>query len=298
MYLLGYFYMAIVLLAGLVKGYCGKKVSGGTDYLSHGVWITALRMLLCTALGLIVVLTAGDAAQLALSGKDLLICLLSAFCMALFNVSWLFSIKNQSYMFLSIFLMLGSIVTTICSAFAFGETVSIAQWIGMAVLLGSVFVMSGYDLKTKGKMTLQGLVTLIVCALASCFTDFSQKLYVHESGQSIAVFQFYTYLFALILLALFGAASLKAEKQTLAVLKPYIRKMALLITIMSVCLYINSTFKSMAAAILPAALLYPVMQAVSLVLSALMAHFILKEKMNKTSAVGIALALIGMMIVS
>ncbi len=295
--LVGYIFVIVAVFAGLVKGFCGKKVGAGTEHISNGIWITVVRMVICTVLALLLVLVGGKAEFLAISRSEFFICLLNAICVCVFNVCWLFSVKNQSYMFLSIFLMLGSLVTTVCSMLAFSEKVSWLQWIGISLLITSVFLMSSANKKSKGKMTVKGIITLIVCVLGSCFCDFTQKVYAHENGKCAEVFQFYSFFFALIILLAVGTIAHIFEKdKPKGEMPTYIKKCFFLILLMSVSLYVNSIAKVFAAGYLTAIQLYPVLQALNLVLSAIMATILFKEKLMKRSIFGILIALVGVIL--
>lgn len=288
--MVGYLYLAIALFAGLTKGYCGKKVGHLAKTLSDGVGITVLRMFFCTVFGGLLVLWRGLPAAPNLTAW--LLFLLSAVCMSVFNVSWLFSVKNESYLFLSIATMFGSMAAAIASAVFFREAIRPAQWIGMLLLVLSVWIMHGYNQKLKGRMTAAQLITLIVCGLSSGLVDFTQKSYMKLVGESAEAFNLFTYALSFLFLAgfllLLRGRSVPSPDST----PPRKNRSVLLyVLIMSLCLYLNSLFKTFAAGILPAAQIYPVLQGLNLILSSLMAQFLFKEKLNTSGSIGMLLAL-------
>ena len=58
--MLGYLFLALALLAGVVKGYCGKKTSGYTNRFHEAVLANVIRMILCAVIGLVlIVITEG-----------------------------------------------------------------------------------------------------------------------------------------------------------------------------------------------------------------------------------------------
>ena len=67
---------------------------------------------------------------------------------------------------------------------------------------------------------------------------------------------------------------------------------------MSVCLFLNSYFKTMAAGILPSAILYPLSQGASLILSSFMSMLFFKEKLTAKCITGIALSFAGLLIIN
>ena len=67
---------------------------------------------------------------------------------------------------------------------------------------------------------------------------------------------------------------------------------------MAICLFLNSFFKTMAAQYFDPTQLYPVSQAMSLVLSTLMACVFFKEKLTAKAILGITLAFVGIVLIN
>ena len=67
---------------------------------------------------------------------------------------------------------------------------------------------------------------------------------------------------------------------------------------MSVCLFANSYFKTLAAGILPSAKLYPLNQGASLILSSFMSMIFFKEKMTGKCIIGIILSFIALLVIN
>ena len=70
----------------------------------------ALRMLICVAIGFLLILAQGDIRFLSLDTLLLLIALLSGVASAAFVVSWLLSVRSGAYMMVEVFLLIGAIV--------------------------------------------------------------------------------------------------------------------------------------------------------------------------------------------
>lgn len=68
---MGYVFLAISLLCGATKGYCGKRTSGHTERITDAVYANLLRMLLCIVIGFFVVLFSGKQPHSALTQKHL-----------------------------------------------------------------------------------------------------------------------------------------------------------------------------------------------------------------------------------
>ena len=67
---------------------------------------------------------------------------------------------------------------------------------------------------------------------------------------------------------------------------------------MAFCLFANSYFKTLASGYLSAVLLYPLNQGCSLILSAIMAAVLFKEKITIKAVIGILTAFIGLLIIN
>lgn len=145
-------------------------------------------------------------------------------------------------------------------------------------------------------MTLPSFLLLLACGVANGVADFSQKLFVKNTPDgSIAVFNFYTYVFAAIVpIIFFFVTRKKGNGANTADLK----NIFIYILIMAICLFANSYFKTIAAAHLSAVLLYPLNQGCALILSAVMSAVIFKEKLNAKAIIGILTAFTGLLIIN
>lgn len=300
--LMGYLFLAVALAAGITKGYCGKKTSFAISSNSDSMIMNVLRMAICIVIGFVLVIAQSGVYALSADGFMLAVTALSGIASAAFVVSWLLSVRTGAYMMVEVFLLLGVIVPiALCKAF-FGEDVGIWQIVGIAVLLVAVFIMCTYNSAVKGKMKVGSFMLLLLCGLSNGISDFSQKLFVKMRPEgSPAAFNFYTYVFAAVALALayivFRHVDMKGEQKPrspIAVIKP----IWLYVLVMAVCLFANSFFKTLAAQRLDAILLYPLNQGCAVVLSLLMASLIFKEKINAKCIVGICLSFVALLMIN
>ena len=293
---MGYLFLSFALLAGVTKGYCGKKTSGFMRSFSDASFASFIRMIFCAAFGLLIVLLSGDAGQLVPSINMLLVSMLSGVASAFFVLTWLVEVRKSAYMLVDIFLMMGVVLTLVLSKIFFSEAIKLTQWLGVAVLAVAVLIMCSYNNTIKAKLTLSSLITLIACGVSFGVTDFSQKLFVKVlPGASAAVFNFYTYIFSGITLILVYAFSRKVKNMEKA---KFPKEIVGYILIMAVCLFLNSFFKTLAANHLDAVLLYPLNQGASLILSSVMCAIVFKEKITLKAAVGIVIAFLGLVIIN
>ena len=293
---MGYGFLALALLAGAAKGFCGKKTSGIITGLRDSVLANMLRMLLCVLLGLVIALI-GSTPEALLPNKELLgAAALSGISTAAFVVAWLCAVRKSAYMLVDVFLMLGVLIPLLLGNAFFQEAIAPKQWIGISILLVAVLLLCSYNNRIKARLTPASLALLVLCGVANGVTDFSQKLFTRLLPQTPAsVFNLYTYLFALISLAVcftfFKPDSHASHPRRFLKLFGYI-------LIMAVCLFANSLFKTMAAVHLDSVLLYPLNQGMAMILSTIMSAFFFRERITLTCAFGLLTAFAGLLVIN
>lgn len=299
---MGYLFLALALVAGLTKGFCGKKTSAAVVLDSDSMIMNVLRMCLCILIGFLLLLAEGNLASLSADSTTLAITALSGVASAAFVVTWLLSVRSGAYMMVEVFLLLGVLVPILLCRILFDERITLLQMLGMAVLLVAVYLMCTYNASIKGKMTKKAFLLLVLCGLSNGFADFSQKLFVKTRPEgSVAAFNFYTYLFAAaVLLAAYfvfrrlDAGRGEAPRAPLAVIRPIL----FYVVVMAVCLFAYSYCKTLAAQYLDAVLLYPLSQGCAVTFSLLMAAFLFKERINGRCIVGVLLSFAGLLLIN
>ena len=293
---MGYAILAVSLLAGVTKGYCGKKMGSFAENTTSAVLLNLVRMLLCVAFGALLLVLSRDADSLTFEPKILAISALSGISTSVFVITWILAVRKSAYMMLDVFLMLGTLVPMLCGYVAFGEAVSAKQWLGFLVLVAAVVIMCSYNNAIKTKLTASSLVLLAVCGLSNGITDFLQKTFVRTVADApLLIFNLYTYFFAAVTLGViypFAAAKQKPQ------FGEGVRGKYVYVFVMSATLLIHSYFKTMAASYLDSAQLYPLSQGCSLILSALMAAVMFKEKLTLRGILGIVTAFVGLLIMN
>lgn len=176
---MGYLFLALALAAGVTKGYCGKKTSGSVCASSEAMLANLVRMALCIVICFLMLSVQGQLDGLRVDGRAMLIMLGSGVTTSAFVVAWLICVKHGAYMMLDVFLLVGVLVPMLLCSWLFGEPITAAQWIGVAILLAAVLIMCSYNVSIKGKMSLKSVLLLILCGLSSGLTDFCQKSYTH-----------------------------------------------------------------------------------------------------------------------
>ena len=175
---MGYLFLAIALLAGSTKGFCGKKASGYIKGFRSTILASTLRMVLCAAVGFVLVLVGNGPSAFAAPGELYLVSALYGLSMASMVVLWLIIVKKSVYTLLNIFATMGLLIPLITTRILFGEPIEPIQCLGLCVLFSAVLIMCSYNNSVKGKLTLPVLGLLISYGTVCGLCDLSSKLFV------------------------------------------------------------------------------------------------------------------------
>ena len=299
---MGYLFLFVAIFFGAIKGYSGKKSSSAITSIDESLVVSASRMLICIVVGLVIVLFSGEAASMISSADTVWISALSGASNAIFIATWLAAVMSGAFMMVESFALLGVVVPITLCRILFSEQISLQQIVGILILVVAVYIMCTYNASIKGKIEPKAYVLLALCSVCCGVADFSQKLFVKTvEGGSVAVFNFYTYLFAAItLFVAYFIIVLINKKRDVPMRSPrnVIRPIWHHVVFMAVCLFLYSYFKTLAAGYLDAAMLYPISQGVGVMLSLLLAHFFFGERINKKCILGMSLAFIAMLLIN
>lgn len=295
---MGYLFLTISLLCGTAKGYCGKKISTFSNSFSDALSLNLLRMLLCTLMGLGLLLIQGKCGGLILDRRSALCALWSAAANSTFVIIWLMCARRDAYMLINVFLMFGVIVTVVGSAVipALNEPISCGSIVGLLLLLFSVVLMQGYDRKLKSrKMSVKDFLLLCLVSLSNGLCDLSQKYYMKTAPAADAtVFSFYTFAFSAMILLFIRVGYRKPGSVSAVDMR---KKVLPNIIAMSFFLFGCSLFKTIASAQLASIHLYPLYQSASMLLAAIMSAVLLHEALEIYSIVSIVFALCGVVLI-
>lgn len=306
---MGYLFIALAVFAGAAKGFCGKKISRYTSKYEQAMLANCVRMVLCIAIGFFVVLVGDGISAFKVDLKTVGITALSGVATSIFVVAWLISARRGSYMMLDVFLTVGVIIPITLSAILFGEAIRWNDIVGLCLLLVAAALMCCYNNKIKAKLTVASFVLLVIAGAANGTVSFSQKLFINAvSGGSIAVFNFYTYVFSAITLIIVYFV-FRFRKQAEPEIpdddpdanlgaKALLLKTAPFVTVMAICLFAHTYFNTLAASYLTSAQTYPLMQGGALILSTLLSALFFGEKVKPLSIIGVVLTFAGLLIIN
>lgn len=289
---MGYLFLVLAVLCGSIKGYCGKKTSSVFNTVKNMSLMSAVRMLLCVVIGFFFVIIFHQGFNgFIIDTKSILITLLSGLSTAFFIVTWIICVRKSAYSMLSIFLVLSTLIPVILCNILWKEEIKIFKIIGFCILLVSVIFMWIYNKKVKEPFKVKDVLMLILCATFNGLSLFAQKWRSFEVKETLSTytFNFYTYLFALAILLIFALLTSKITKSEE---KFELKKVFWYVLVLSICLFLNSLFNSMAADSLPSSILYPLSNGLGLIIGMLQGHFFFNEKINRYSIIGICLAIV------
>ena len=293
---MGYLYLSIALFAGCTKGFCGKKMGNSTKNIQSAILINLVRMALCVLFGFAMILFLGQTKYISPKPELIIIAMISGISTSIFVTSWLMVVKKSAYMLVDIALMLGTLVPMIAGFFSFGEAISLKEWIGYFFLICATFIMFLHNNSIKTKLGLSTIIYLAVCGLANGVTSYSQKMFVYSYPEIPAsVFNMYTYIFAAITLFIFSIVGTRKEKPQFEDGSKY---KYVYILIMSIALIMNSLFITKAAVFMDSAQLFPLNNAMALILSSVMASVFFKERMTLKCIAGMVIAFMGLIIMN
>ncbi len=298
---MGYFFLGISLLAGVIKGYCGKKTSGYVNHCDTAIEMNLIRMVFCVCIGGAMMLAEGNAGYFLPEKALLMLCAAAGVSTSVFVVCWLIAVKRGAYMMLDVFLMLGVLVPICGGSILYQEKIRPVQWLGILLLVLAASAMCSYNNAVKEKLKFSSFVLLCVCSASGGMTDLMQKIFVREcAGMPASVFAFYTYVFSAITLFLLELV-LRWRKESIS---PQGKEKASLkgimgyIAVMSGCLFANTFFKTKAAGYLTSIQLYPLSQGGSLILSVCMVAVMFGEKPTKKCILGLVTAFVGLLVLN
>jgi drug/metabolite transporter (DMT)-like permease len=281
---MSYVIMTLTVLCGCIKGGCGKKISGYADTNDKAVLFNSIRMLLCIAIGAVMVLAQGDG--FAVSLGMLGVSTLGGLCNAVFLICWLFAVQKNRLVTVDVALMLGAIIPSVLCAVCFGQALSAWKMVGFSVLLAATAVLAG---KSHSK----GLLFMALAAVGEGMVGFAQQMYIAWYGNTYAlpVYHFYVYVFTAAALLISYTFLRRPEPVSLKKPLPFL-------AIMAVCLFAAGYLQTVATARynVSAQVLYPVLKGGSLIATNLMAALFFKEKMTARTLLGTAIAVVGIIL--
>lgn len=304
--MVGYLFLFIAVLTGVAKGYCGKKTSEYVSSITDGVILQSTRLILCVIIGLCLFLFSGI--QSNIDSTILIISILNGIANAAFLLSWLFAVKSGAYLFVDICLTAGGIMLPcMCDALLLGGIITPIQYIGIVIMIFAVLVMNSYNFTvTKKKVTFGNILLLACVALSNGIMGFCAKLFAYHKSMvdincDLSAFSLLTFLFACILLLIALPIICKIQKAKIKdCVKSFpFKKLWVYLVLIALFLFFNSYLTTLTNTYIEnTVLIYPLQFGSNLILSAIMAVTIFKEKINFRSILGMVLITVSIILIN
>lgn len=299
---MGYLFLLPALFFTLTKGYSGKKTSGLVSGFEGAAFVSFLRIVLCMLFGAVLlipeILTSGIGV-LNLSLEVLFISVISGVTNAAVLISWILLVKKGALLLIDSAGMCGVFIPLILSAVFYNEALEINHIIGVLLLIIAVFILYAYNSSVKPKLSLLTIILLVFYGASNGIADFSGKAFnkVSNGNVSATVFNFYTYLFAFLVLGVFYIL-LKGFSKNKTPSGKLMKKSFWYIVIMAVSLYLTTFFKTLAADYLHSTALYPLYQGSMLILNGLMGAVFFGEKITSKSIIAVVISIVGIVFIN
>lgn len=291
---MGYLLLFVAALASSIKGFAGKRSSRYVQRMPEVMLTNALRMLLCLLISsAIAVLTESRGLK---AERSTMLCALLYGAMLASNVAvWIMCARESGYLLISVFSMMGMLVSLLCSSLFLHDSIRMIQLPGIVLLIGASIVMCRHRRGQDTKLTRRSLMLLIANTLAGGLCDFAQKLFADMNvGDSTAVYSFYCYVFAAAFL-LCGYMSICRGNGRFQ--PSVIHRVFPFTCMMAVTQFINTYARTLAGGLLPAAQFYPVYKGMETILGVLMAAFMLREKPDARALIGVSMAFAALLLI-
>lgn len=304
--MIGYLFLFIAVLTGVAKGYCGKKTSEYVSSITDGLILQSIRLIFCIIIGLCMFLFSGTASNI--DGAILIISFLNGIANAAFLLSWLFAIKSGAYLFVDVCLTAGGILLPcVCDALFLDGIITPVQYIGIIIMILAIIVMNGYNFSiTKKKITVGNLLLLVCVAISNGLMGFCAKLFAYHKSKTtincdLSAFSLLTFLFACFILLIALPIICKIQKTKIKnCIKSFpLKKLWVYLIFIALFLFFNSYLITLTNTYIDnTVLIYPLQFGSNLILSAVMASVIFKEKISFRSICGMVLITISIIFIN
>lgn len=282
----------------MLKGYAGKQMSSKIQSASDNMKINIFRSIASAFFGCTILLISGSLSTLKMCGAELLICIISGLFMALFQISWLYSVKHGAYMLVSACCSASFIIPFICGIFIMNESPTVAKFIGVTTICIAIYLLCCYNKKINTRLTLVDMFMLFLIIVSQGVTQFAQKIFMQVSLiKNGTAYTTNVFVFAFIFMFLFWLCTSLCGRNNNANSSQDVLKQAFsYIIVVSIALFASNYFQVFAAKTIDVSILYPILNVLSLGGGTCMSVFLFHERMTRESALGILFVAISLLL--
>ncbi len=288
-----YIFLIIILLLRVPQNFSSKKTSGlvtnSQSYFLYGTYSYTLAGLIAFVMLLFDGMSGFSLPAVGISALGAVSLAVSLFCS-------MEALKSGVMVLAAMASSAGLLLPCIAGIFMFNEPMKPMQFIGIALLIFSGWLLIGYSKEQTGSFTPRTLLLLIGSMLSNGSVMLAQKMFSkYLPDTSVSIFSFLT--FGLIGIGMFiglvpSLLSQSGRAKIAAVPKPVF----LYGTISSIILLAINQLATLAGRNVPSAIMFPINDGGATIITAITAAIFFKEKLTVRSVCGLILG-IGSLIV-
>lgn len=288
-----YIFLIIILLLRVPQNFSSKKTSGlvtnSQSYFLYGTYSYTLAGLIAFVMLLFDGMSGFSLPAVGISALGAVSLAVSLFCS-------IEALKSGVMVLAAMASSAGILLPCIAGIFMFNEPMKPMQFIGIALLIFSGWLLIGYSKEQTGSFTPRTLLLLIGSMLSNGSVMLAQKMFSkYLPDTSVSIFSFLT--FGLIGIGMFiglvpSLLSQSGRAKIAAVPKPVF----LYGTISSIILLAINQLATLAGRNVPSAIMFPINDGGATIITAITAAIFFKEKLTVRSVCGLILG-IGSLIV-
>ncbi len=294
-----YLFLGAILLLRVMQSISSKGSSNEMPRNSRGISAyMSVRMGMSAVFALLLLLFSGNALASVSKLPPLgwLIACGTGLTLTVSCICSLLAMHGSSVVLGSVFSMAGLLVPTLFGIFLFDQSVSLIQWGGIFCLFVAAALLASSSQTTNGKLTVKTVALLFGSMLANGTTMLLQTMYKkYVPAGDVTLYSFLQFAIpSVAMLLVFGLKSSKKEKKEVK----FSKKLILFTILAAIAIFGISQISTVASATIPSAVLFPVSDGGAVVISAIVAATVYKEKITYKSAVGICIGILGLCVIN
>ena len=290
-----YIFLIIILLLRVPQNFSSKKTSGlvtnSQSYFLYGTYSYILAGLIAFVMLLFDGMSGFSLPAVGISALGAVSLAVSLFCS-------IEALKSGVMVLAAMAGSAGLLLPCIAGIFMFNEPMKPMQFIGIALLIFSGWLLIGYSKEQTGSFTPRTLLLLIGSMLSNGSVMLAQKMFSkYLPDTSVSIFSFLT--FGLIGIGMFiglvpSLLSQSGRAKIAAVPKPVF----LYGTISSIILLAINQLATLAGRNVPSAIMFPINDGGATIITALTGAVVFKEKLTARSVAGLALGIASLIVIN
>ena len=291
-------YIGIILVMRVVQSSFSKRASNLLpESVSGKTFYFGVSKLFAAAFALVAILIGGDFSLPDLPTVS--IAALSGISLAISSICSTLAIRTGTIVLNSLFGTAGLLVPCIAGIFWFDQPMSWPQWVGIAVLFFSAYLLIASSKEIYSTFSLKTFLLLLGSLLSNGLTMLFQMLFSRQVPDgNVSVFSFFT--FAIPAVLLFAAAPLFRQKgqpseKPLTQMLP--KELVIYALLLSFAVFVINQLATLASATVPPAVLFALINGGATIISAIVGAAMFRERLTFKSVCGILLGVVSLVVI-